>query len=91
MSGRASFEIVQKALAANSNFPVSDFLFARSQMGMSLAFHIVFATIGISLPVLMVISEALYLRTGRPFFLELANDGRAEQPFFKHGSRLKRL
>jgi cytochrome d ubiquinol oxidase subunit I len=51
---------------------VSDFLFARSQMGMSLAFHIVFAAIGISLPVLMVISEALYLRTGRPVFLELA-------------------
>ena len=56
---------------SNSNFPVSDFLFARSQMGMSLAFHIVFAAIGISLPVLMVISEALYLRTGRPVFLEL--------------------
>jgi cytochrome bd-type quinol oxidase subunit 2 len=57
---------------SNSNFPVSDFLFARSQMGMSLAFHIVFAAIGIGLPVLMVISEALYLRTGRPVFLELA-------------------
>jgi cytochrome d ubiquinol oxidase subunit I len=41
-------------------------------MGMSLAFHIVFAAIGISLPVLMVISEALYLRTGRAVFLELA-------------------
>jgi cytochrome d ubiquinol oxidase subunit I len=51
---------------------VSDFLFARSQMGMSLAFHIVFAAVGISLPVLMAISEALYLRTGRPVFLELA-------------------
>jgi len=57
---------------SNSDFPVNDFLFARSQMGMSLAFHIVFAAIGISLPVLMVISEALYLRTGRPVFLELA-------------------
>ncbi len=51
---------------------MSDFLFARSQMGMSLAFHIVFAAVGISLPVLMAISEALYLRTGRPVFLELA-------------------
>src|SRR5881396_1701045 len=40
-------------------------------MGMSLAFHIVFAAIGIGLPVLMVISEALYLRTGRPVFWEL--------------------
>src|SRR5205823_14422703 len=41
-------------------------------MGMSLAFHIVFAAVGISLPVLMAISEALYLGTGRPVFLELA-------------------
>ena len=57
---------------SNSKVPVSDLLFARSQMGMSLAFHILFAAIGISLPVLMVISEALYLRTGRPVFLELA-------------------
>src|SRR5437016_272636 len=58
-------------LASNSNLTVNDFLFARSQMGMSLAFHILFAAIGISLPVLMVISEAFYLRTGRPVFLEL--------------------
>src|SRR4026208_2044875 len=57
---------------SNSKVPVTDLLFARSQMGMSLAFHIVFAAIGISLPVLMVISEALYLRTGRAVFLELA-------------------
>jgi hypothetical protein len=66
---------------SNSNFPVSDFLFARSQMGMSLAFHIVFAAIGISLPVLMVISEALYLRTGRPVFLERAKRWSRGAPF----------
>jgi hypothetical protein len=52
---------------SNSDFPANDFFFARSQMGMSLAFHIVFAAIGISLPVLMVISEALYLRTSSSF------------------------
>jgi len=51
---------------------MSDFLFARSQMAMSLAFHIIFAAIGIGLPVLMVIAEGLYLRTGRPVYLELA-------------------
>src|SRR4029453_14422169 len=56
----------------NSNFPVNDFLFASSQMGMSLAFHIVFAAIGISLPVFMVISEAFFHPPGRPVFLELA-------------------
>ncbi len=51
---------------------MSDFLFARSQMGMSLAFHIVFAVLGIGLPVLMAIAEAAYLRTKRPVYLELS-------------------
>src|SRR6266852_4609243 len=41
-------------------------------MGMSLAFHIVFAALGIGLPVLMAISEGLYLRRRRPVFLELS-------------------
>ncbi len=66
---------------------MSDFVFARSQMGMSLAFHIVFAAIGISLPVLMVISEGLYLRTDRPVFWSLQNDGRAAQPFSSPSAR----
>ena len=41
-------------------------------MGLSLAFHIIFAAIGIGLPVLMVIAEGMYLRTSRPVYLELA-------------------
>lgn len=40
-------------------------------MALSLAFHIVFATAGIGLPVLMTISEGLYLRTQKPVYLEL--------------------
>ncbi|MBA2435639.1 MAG: cytochrome ubiquinol oxidase subunit I, partial [Chthoniobacterales bacterium] len=51
---------------------MSDLLYARSQMGMSLAFHIIFAVLGIGLPVLMAMSEAVYLRTRRPIFLELS-------------------
>ncbi|MEY2558391.1 MAG: cytochrome bd ubiquinol oxidase subunit [Verrucomicrobiota bacterium] len=51
---------------------MNDFLFARSQMGMSLGFHIIFAAVGIGMPVLMTIAEGLYLRTGRPVYLELA-------------------
>jgi cytochrome bd-type quinol oxidase subunit 2 len=43
-----------------------DLAFARAQMGLSLAFHIVFAIVGIGLPVLMVVAEALWLRTGPP-------------------------
>ena len=50
---------------------MTDLDFARSQMALSLAFHIVFATAGIGLPVLMTISEGLYLRTQKPVYLEL--------------------
>ena len=42
--------------------------FARLQMGLSLAFHMMFAAVGIALPVLMVIVEGLWLRTGRPHY-----------------------
>src|SRR2546428_4603437 len=50
---------------------MSDFLFARSQMAMSLAFHIVFAALGIGMPLLMAIAEGMYLRTKRPVYLDL--------------------
>lgn len=43
---------------------MDDLLIARSQMALSLAFHIVFAAVGIGMPVLMVIAEALGWRTG---------------------------
>ena len=51
---------------------MSDVLFARSQMAMSLAFHIVFAALGIGMPLLMAIAEGLYLRTGHPVYLDLS-------------------
>ena len=51
---------------------MTDLLAARSQMAMSLAFHMVFATAGIGLPLLMVIAEAQWLRTRQPMWLELA-------------------
>src|SRR3954463_15722420 len=50
---------------------MTDLQFARSQMGMSLAFHIVFAAVGIGMPVLMAIAEGIYLRTGRAVYLDL--------------------
>lgn len=43
---------------------MDDLLIARSQMAMSLAFHIIFAAVGIGMPVLMVIAEAIGWRTG---------------------------
>lgn len=46
--------------------------FARAQMGLSLAFHIVFAAAGVALPLLMVISDLRYRRTGDADYLELS-------------------
>ena len=51
---------------------MSDLLAARSQMAMSLAFHIIFSVIGIGLPLLMVIAEWRWMRTGDSLYLELA-------------------
>ncbi|MFN8481162.1 MAG: cytochrome ubiquinol oxidase subunit I [Kouleothrix sp.] len=51
---------------------MSDFLAARSQMAMSLAFHIIFAAVGIGMPLLMVLAEGLWLRTRDTTYLTLA-------------------
>lgn len=51
---------------------MSDVLFARAQMAYSLGFHIVFAAVGIAMPLLMVIAELMWLRTGDPEYLALA-------------------
>jgi cytochrome bd ubiquinol oxidase subunit I len=51
---------------------MNDFFFARSLMAMSLAFHIVFAALGIGMPLLMVLAEGAYLRTRRSVYLELS-------------------
>lgn len=45
---------------------MDELLFARLQMGLSLAFHIVFSVLGMALPVLIVLVEGLHLRTGTP-------------------------
>jgi cytochrome d ubiquinol oxidase subunit I len=45
---------------------------ARLQMTLSLAFHMIFAAIGIGLPLLMVIVEGLWLRTGADHYKVLA-------------------
>ena len=50
-----------------------DLLAARSQMAMSLGFHIVFAMVGIAMPVLMVVAERRWQRTGDRIYLDLAH------------------
>ena len=49
-----------------------DLLAARSQMAVSLAFHIVFAVIGIAMPLMMVLAERRWQVTGQAIYLDLA-------------------
>ena len=51
---------------------MSDLLAARSQMAMSLAFHIIFAVAGITMPLMMCIAEWRWLRTRDQTYLTLA-------------------
>jgi cytochrome d ubiquinol oxidase subunit I len=51
---------------------VTDLVAARALFGISLAFHIVFAAVGVAMPLFMVLAEARQLRTGSAVHLELA-------------------
>ena len=51
---------------------MSNLFSARCQMGLSLAFHIIFAVIGVSLPLMMTIAEWLWIRTREPVYQVLA-------------------
>jgi cytochrome d ubiquinol oxidase subunit I len=46
--------------------------YARAQMGFSLGFHMLFAAVGVALPLFMVIADALYRRTGDRDWLEFS-------------------
>jgi cytochrome d ubiquinol oxidase subunit I len=51
---------------------MTDLLAARTQMAVSLGFHIIFAEIGIAMPVLMVLAEWRWRKTGEAEYLALA-------------------
>src|SRR5947199_5573223 len=51
---------------------MSNLFAARSQMAVSLAFHIIFAEVGIAMPLMMTIAEWRWLRTSDGVYLELA-------------------
>src|SRR4249919_2223080 len=51
---------------------MTDLFAARTQMALSLGFHIVFAEIGIAVPVLMVLAEWRWMRSGDALYLQLA-------------------
>jgi len=52
--------------------PMTNLLAARLLMAISLAFHIIFAVVGIALPLMMVIAEGIWLKRKDPVYLELA-------------------
>ena len=54
------------------NAAMEDLVAARGQMAMSLAFHILFACAGIAMPLLMVLAERRFHKTGDPIDLDLA-------------------
>src|SRR5437764_4767316 len=51
---------------------MTDLFAARTQMALSLGFHIVFAEIGIAMPLLMVLAEWRWRRTNDAVYLDLA-------------------
>lgn len=51
---------------------MDDLIAARSQMALSLGFHIVFACIGMTMPILMAYSEWKWIRTGKQVYIDLA-------------------
>ncbi len=62
-------------------------LAARSQMELSLGFHMIFAALGVAMPVMLVIAEGLWLRTKRAHYLELARTwGKATGVLFAIGA-----
>lgn len=51
---------------------MTDLLAARALFGISLVFHIVFAAVGVAMPLFMVLAEWRWRRTGDPVHLDLA-------------------
>ena len=51
---------------------MTNLMAARLQMAISLGFHILFAVVGVALPLMMVIAESLWIFTNKSIFRELA-------------------
>lgn len=51
---------------------MEDLIAARTLMGVSLAFHIIYAIIGVGLPLMLMLAEGMSLKTGDELYHELA-------------------
>ncbi len=66
---------------------MTNLLAARDQMAFTLGFHMIFAAFGVGFPLLMVVSEGLYLRTRQEHYLKLAKAwGQANAVLFGIGA-----
>jgi len=50
---------------------LSNFVASRAVFGMSLSFHIIFASLGVVMPFMLLVSQGLYLRRKNPVYLAL--------------------
>src|SRR5476651_2396106 len=50
---------------------MDNFIAARSQMGLSLGFHIIFSCIGMVMPFFMAVAHFLWLRTGKETYKDV--------------------
>jgi cytochrome d ubiquinol oxidase subunit I len=64
--------LVSECAALRGIGAVNEYIAGRAQMGTSLGFHIVFAALGVGLPLLLLIAEGLALRSGEEVWLRLA-------------------
>ncbi|BAU54366.1 putative cytochrome bd menaquinol oxidase subunit I [Mucilaginibacter gotjawali] len=55
-------------LAAHYKLNMNDFLAARSQMAISLGFHIIYSCVGMVMPLFMAVSHYKWIKTGDPVY-----------------------
>lgn len=70
-SSRANLLLPESSQSSRCVAVITDLFAARSQMALSLGFHIIFATIGMAMPFFMAVSHWRYLKTQDAVYLDL--------------------
>jgi cytochrome bd-type quinol oxidase subunit 1 len=68
---------------------MDNFMAARSQMALSLGFHIIFSCIGMVMPFFMAVSHFLWLRTGNPVYQNVTKAWSKAWPFSLRRARYR--
>ncbi|MUG26810.1 cytochrome ubiquinol oxidase subunit I, partial [Paenibacillus macerans] len=51
---------------------MNDLIFARSLFGTTMGFHIIFASLGVGIPLMILLAELIYQRTKDPHYAIMA-------------------